>query len=177
MAMLGIGLITVILGLTLGGSPEQARREKRDEQRTQQISSIRNEIDQFYSVNRRLPRQDEFDSLYRSAIRNYGYGIAAGTLEPPTYITTGPSTYETCVTFETDRDSKNANVRPAYLNGKYLYPESDYPDTYTHPEGKTCYAVRISGYALNQVQPIAQPVQPVPAAPIPPGSVPFAPAP
>lgn len=180
LAFVAVGILTVALGFGLGGSPETARREDRDQQRSQQLSNAGYAVESFYTRNNRLPNQAEYEDAYRSSYPGSSgtyYGSRSGTTIlpnlPPEYRSVSTTSYELCTTFETSNMRNGSSVRPAYVTGTNLYPESEYPDYYGHPEGRTCYGRRLSTFTIDEGRRLAPP----PMAPAIPPSPIYAPNP
>lgn len=167
-----VGIVTIALGFGLGGSPETARQEARDQQRSQVLANAGYAIEDFYVRNNRLPDQTEYQNAYKRTYPNppsayyRGGSEAMISSDPPEYRSVSTTSYELCTTFETS-NNRNSSIRPAYVTGTSIYPESDYPDYYAHPEGRTCYGRRLSQYSIEEGRrqappPVIQPLIPSP---------------
>lgn len=148
---IAIGLLTIVLGFVLGGSPAQARREARDEQRTQGLSQINASINGHYTQKSALPSQSEYQEFYKNT--SLGLGKSHPLLnEPPSYRVLTPTSYELCTTFESAKQNNNHYGSPSMIApGPYKIP-SESPDFWNHPAGQVCYSILINSYTLDEAR-------------------------
>lgn len=110
-----IGLIIIGIGLYLGGSPFEARREARDAARADILETARYSVPEFYRNSQRLPTKEEFAGLYKQHHRAAfiaEYGL-------PDYREVNANAFELCSTFETDtlakQDPTIGRIEPASI--------------------------------------------------------------
>lgn len=132
-----IGLVTLIIGLTLGGGPGYARKQMRDQQRTDALSEMRNDVERFYAAQRRLPNESEYQQRVEAntyARSRFGENPIWNELLSA-YRRSGPDTYELCASFETSTEAQG---------GYQPQGNEEYPNFWIHPGMRTCFPVRIS---------------------------------
>jgi len=135
-----VGVIILVLASVIGGvviapSPQEARLLEFDERRVEDLSILNNQIVDHYRQNESLPEdlnEPQFDQ-YRDPEtgESYPYKIISET------------EYELCATF-TLAVEKNPNVRPK------IGPEG----WYFHQAGQECFQQKISAQLLKNLRPI-----------------------
>lgn len=154
LGFVAIGLVTVILGFVAGGTPAQARREARDQLRSGGLSNVSGSVNSFYTMQNRLPTQDEYQSFYSDRTRLWLDGNHPFLSDHPSYRAINPTSYELCTTFESERKNtvNTIGMEPATISkpGVYSYPATESPSFWDHPVGKTCYSVVIPYYTLEE---------------------------
>ncbi len=145
LGLAAIGLVTLIVGLALGGGPGYARKQARDQRRTEALMNANGEIVSLYTQNNRLPDTTE----YRERLEGIGY-IRDRFKETEiwdelltAYRPTGAETYELCGDFET-------NTRVPQQYPRDLKQSEEFPDFYSHLGERTCFSARISAYISNE---------------------------
>ena len=134
----GIGLVTVVCGLVLGGNPLAARREQRDEERSLRLSRASSILHGAYSINETLPTTTE---AYLDLLEGAGFTTPGAPISDiPDYRLLGNETYELCITFE--EQSRLSGFRFS----QPTIQSEETPDFWSHSAGRTCYTVRIPGW-------------------------------
>jgi hypothetical protein len=129
---------SIILGFAALGSPRTQRLYKYDEQKTNDLMNLKNEVDSYYTQQSKLPAD-----LTELGSANY---YSAGVLDPQTskpyeYHKTGNLTYEVCAEFNKDsREATSPNI--------YARPMG-YP-SWTHPAGHYCFKETVNPNMLKQ---------------------------
>lgn len=125
----------IVYGFMSGGSPLQIRGQKFDTQRVTDITNLKYSIDNYYSVNGKLP-------LMLSDIKNLNAYNTSTNKDPETkkeyeYKTTGTQKYQLCATFSyaNDKTSKNRKSSLSY----YSYTNNEY----LHPKGYHCFDLTV----------------------------------
>jgi len=116
-------ITTFIYGITVVGSPFETRARKFDEIRIRDISDLKYIIQDYYSINRKLPDSlGDLKNIYR--LRD------PETKESYSYIKTGKTTYELCAVFNmsSSKNTKSSNY---------------YNDNFEHPKGNHCFNFEI----------------------------------
>ncbi len=124
---------SIIWGFAVIGSPYTQRQSKYDAQKLNDLSSLNNEIINFYSNKRMLPSAI-------AEIESTNYYIAATdpqTHEPYEYKKLGDLTYNLCAEFNTATNEKDKNSL-AYET--YMYGTAPW----VHPAGHYCFAQTIN---------------------------------
>ena len=145
-----IGIITITIGLLLGATPQQARRETRDEQRSQGLSQIQSILTNQFNANARLATAAEYRDLYSQNLLSFGKGHPF-SLEPATYRIITDTSFELCTSFETAKNN-GGSMAPTTSPVGATYPPSESPFYWSHPIGKTCYTVSISQLVTEQAK-------------------------
>lgn len=145
-----VAVVTIGVGLFLGGSPAQARREARDNVRSQGLSQVNGVINNHYSVRGTLPTQDEYQSFYQSDA--LGFAKNHPLMETrPSYRSVTDTTYEICTSFESDKTNQNRYGRVPFsikTDPMWATP-SENPDFWNHSIGPTCYSISVSTYTIE----------------------------
>mgnify|MGYP001582344461 CR=1 FL=1 len=121
-------VIVVGIGFYLSGTPSNARAEKLDQQRVNDLTQIQNAVENYYTTRNILPKT--FDDLKNQ----YGYIELVDPLthEQYEYRETATTAYELCATFQTDTtNEKQTFVRPKYPGFEPLWQ---------HPAEKKCFS-------------------------------------
>ncbi len=127
---------TAITGLIVAGSPLQERLRRLDAQRTSDLQSITYAMDQYWIVQRQLPK--DLPELLRSRdvyVQNTSDPETGG---PYDYRIVDGDTYELCATFQTDVRTKDKFGRTTEP-----YPYGRQNEFWDHEIGRTCYEIDI----------------------------------
>ncbi len=153
-ALSGVAIVTVICGLWLGGNPISARKERRDSERSMQLSQTASLLHTTYTERLTLPTSTEAYLDLRAKNPN---GLAMASIsEVPDYRWLNSDTYELCMTFET------ASNRPlSGLTRPALTPEES-PDFWAHAAGRTCYLSRLPSWVMQDAATRASSTRPKP---------------
>ena len=129
-------VIVVGIGFYLSGTPSNARAEKLDQQRVNDLMEISNAINAYSTPNNKLPhllgtlRFMHPDSPYPQSIHDPLTG------QPYEYDPYSPLNYRLCATFQTDTTKDRAiQKRPKY--------PSDNENFWLHPAGKKCFSFNV----------------------------------
>ena len=131
-AALVVVAVTVVWGFSLAGSPAFNRKVSSDSNRVQDLSRLRDEIDEYYRLFRKLP--DKLPELEKVSSR----GAEQRRFDDPTsnkpyeYMITGPYGYQLCSEFEVTSDD-------AALEQNYFVRDS----TWKHGIGHHCFSLEI----------------------------------
>ena len=138
-AVIAVTLLVVGAGLYVSGSPIQARRERFDTQRINDLQQISYAIDNFWLTKQRLPNTlEELRENMNVPMSSYYLGSVKDPRTGTAYeyrAKDGTGTYELCSAFEADaRATKN----PSPYN---TYP----PDApfWHHQVGRTCLSLQV----------------------------------
>lgn len=124
-------LATLVVGFLMVGGPENARREKSDEQRISGLRLAGHAVRTYYLNTKALPRSVE-------QIYSKGYLTANDMKDPETgasyaYRVVDKSHFELCATFETD--ASNAPGRETYAYDAEAAPFRK------HKRGRQCFVL------------------------------------
>lgn len=123
---------TVISGILVAGTPFENRLKALDEQKIETMNRLKTIIENYYSLEKRLPISLEKAYTPLSSIQTVESDI---TLE-----VTGDTEYQLCTTFQTD----NSKEQVAYP----LPVESGFIDT-SHKSGYDCLKYKIPKYIIE----------------------------
>lgn len=137
-AVIVVTLVVVGAGLYVSGSPMQARRERFDTQRLNDLQQISYAVDSFTLAKQRLPADlDELRKGVNAPTSSYYLG---STKDPNTGIDyeyhpkDSTSNYEVCATFETN--TQNTQNKAPYNT----YPL--YAPLWQHAATHTCFTLK-----------------------------------
>ena len=143
--VLGVSLLalaTLVGGILLGGSPMQARRQKRDEQRQQLIQSVHYALEgSFLNASSTVPTSTQaYTALLLQNNLGDTYTRHLADLHGwPEYRSLATDQYELCMTFETASTNwENSSYR--YIAP---YPVKDQADFWNHKAERTCWILTI----------------------------------
>lgn len=157
-----IGIISVIMflalvyGFTIIGSPEDTRGKKFDQTRVTHLTTLRSSIDNYYSLNKKLP--ESLDSVQSNSSYISTYRKDPETNTEYLYTPTNEVSYKLCATFNADSKDDTSNISMHNLNSEY-----------SHPKGYHCFNFQIPQYMRATPTPyvildyITQPVNPTPS--------------
>ena len=139
--LLGItGVIVIIIGIILVGSPSDQQLLRFDEIRLKDFENIQPPIENFYSDNKKLPQ-----SL--TALNTTLTFKDPQSKKDYTYKTISPTSYQLCAEFSTD--SKEVAQRQTGTN-PYAY-NSYGSATKLHKKGYDCIKYQISSYLIQNL--------------------------
>ena len=137
-------LILIIIGFVLGGSPWEARALRRDEQRTQLLQHVQNQVFQQYRETSILLTQEAYatrswaDPFYHRSISLYG---------APEYRVVGDRSFELCSTFERSRGTNFPSrefvpfTESVTRDQESVIRSASYVDFQQHPVGRACWTI------------------------------------
>ena len=141
-----IALATVVVGLSLGGNPATARREKRDQQRVEALSWSQNTAEVHYRNTGSVPTSTA--AFWTAKTTLFG-GSSPQIAEEfyPEYTFVSSTRYTLCTTFEdvSPNGYGYSLARPTTINGE------EPPNFWNHGAGKTCYTINIPRFVQNEV--------------------------
>lgn len=118
-------------GLYLIGSPGKARDLNFDRQRLSHLQQIANQLDNYASINKRMPESlEELKKSRNAFVDSIG---DPETQAPYEFAKFTGTTYELCATFT--YNSEDAKDGPRHYS-PYGYGESDF---WNHEAGRKCY--------------------------------------
>lgn len=127
----------IIWGFTVLGSPRTQRLYKYDEQKVNDLMSINNEINNYYSLNGKLPEN------LSEIVNNYYINLKdAESDKPYEYIKTGSTSYQLCAEFNKDNKVTKeinhslypyGNMSWAHEAGRHCFNQTINPNMYTKP--------------------------------------------
>ncbi len=138
--VIAVTIMVVGAGLYVSGSPMQARRERFDTQRVNDLQQISYAIDTFWLTKQRLPNtlEELRENMYPSSYSSYYFGSAKDPRTGTAYeyrTKDGTGTYELCSAFEADdRTTKNPSPYNAYSPNAPLWH---------HQVGRTCFSLQV----------------------------------
>lgn len=142
--LIGIVSLIVIFALIAGfiavGGPGQARDQKFDEERVQDIQSLKSSIQNYYYDNKILPKT-------LSALDSTSYNYDENNKKDPQtgheyeYSTTSSIGYKICATFNLDSSEK-----------KDSYSYYGYNKEFQHPKGYHCFTFKVQGSQTSSVK-------------------------
>ncbi len=122
--------VTALSGLWVSGSPAKERARRLDDRRLSDLQSITNAIDNWYSLNKKLPSSlDELASSRDSYVSSI---MDPATNTPYEYRITDATSYQLCSTFDTDSNADGQAAMPVANPGSKFWE---------HPAGRKRYAV------------------------------------
>lgn len=131
--LIGIVSIFVLLGVIYGfsvvGLPQNSRAIRLDSQRRNDLSNIKHRIDNYHSVNNKLPNS------IQEAITdtNYVKILDPETDKPYEYYVIDPNSYKLCATFKTKYPANNTSKVTSYSSSSSFY----------HEKGYNCFSLEI----------------------------------
>ena len=122
--------VAIVAALIMLGSPARAREHRLDELRVQDLASIANALDSYWTKHAAMP--DTVDSLVSARLLDRIPADPSSGVRYPIYLT-GARSYRLCATFSqpldtTDRSQYN------YYGGLYRGPRS-----WRHGAGESCF--------------------------------------
>lgn len=133
-------LATVIAGVLLGGGPETARREQRDQRRVEALSMTQSAIEYSYQTSRSVPTSTETLERARTSFTHEQIPTELW----PRYTFSSTTAYSLCTVFETSSTNGGTISRP--------YKETWPPDFWNHGQGETCYSLTIPLYLREETE-------------------------
>lgn len=119
---------SVVYGLMRVGGPGQARREKADFARVEQLESLVRGVKEFYRSHKALPK-----SLAELPSANILSSQDPVTKAPYEYRVLEPHAFELCAVFETDQ------LTPSTRN----YPYDEILPFWKHGIGRRCFRITV----------------------------------
>lgn len=132
----------VVLVLYTSGSPFQARLEKIDRSRIDDLQRISYEIENYYRQKNKLPENLEGLGIIEPEILT-----DPETREKYDYNTTNTTTYKLCANFVTESKDDRYRYRPS--------PQQDW----SHPKGRHCFEKDINHIKNNFPRPRPEPAE------------------
>ena len=120
----------VIAGLIMLGTPSRARQRRLDDVRVQDLSSISNALDSYWSKHNILP--DTVDSLVSTHLLDRIPTDPESKVRYPIHLT-GAQSYRLCATFSQPLDTTDG-TRSNYYGGLYRGRHS-----WQHGAGESCF--------------------------------------
>jgi len=132
-----VGILSVLFGFFIVGSPFAERMRQFDERRIEDLSSIQWQIVNFWQTKERLP--ETLDEL-RDDIRGFVPPVDPETGEAYEYLTTGEFTFELCATFKTT--NKEGALAPGErpVPVRLAFKPIEARESWSHEEGRTCFS-------------------------------------
>ncbi len=127
---------SIIWGFSVLGSPRTQRLYKYDEQKTNDLTNIQNEINNYYSQEGNLPAT--LDELNKNYYSNHADPQSQKSYE---YAPTSQNKYNICADF--NKDSKQSGYGQTYPQGSW-----------THPAGRYCFAQTINPNTYAKPMPV-----------------------
>jgi len=123
--------IVAVSGLWIAGSPAAERARRFDERRTSELQSISYAIDNYWSINKALPR--DLATLQETRDVYVGSIVDPETGMPYEYTLTDSDTYSLCATF-TNSSPETTTTQPYNPNTSKFWE---------HNAGRTCYQIDV----------------------------------
>ncbi len=125
-------VVVIIGGFWLVGSPQEARKEKFDQSRAQNLQSIYYAIDSYYQINKVLPESlallQKQPNYYVNAI------IDPVSRQPYEYLVKDATTYDLCAVFDTTSTETNRDLYGPYGADTTFWQ---------HQAGRTCFTLTV----------------------------------
>lgn len=134
--------IIAISGLWIAGSPAAERARRFDERRISELQSISYAIDNYWNLNKALPR--DLSTLQATRDIYIGSIIDPETGAPYEYTLTDSDTYSLCATF-TNSSPETATTQPYNPNTSKFWE---------HSEGRQCFAIDVRKPTTPEEKPI-----------------------
>ncbi|MFA5888785.1 MAG: DUF5671 domain-containing protein [Candidatus Paceibacterota bacterium] len=131
-------LLSIVWGFSVLGSPRTQRLLKYDEQKVNDLASISNKINTYYSQKGDLPVV-----LADTGLDYYVPEVDSQSQKPYEYTKTGNTTYNICAEF---------NKASTEGNQRYKYPS--YLSTWQHPAGRYCFNKTINPNLYSEPIPV-----------------------
>lgn len=137
-------IASIVWGFSVLGSPRSQRLLKYDEQKVNDLMSIKSSVENFYSNKGILPK--DFNDL--SASNYYVSQTDSQTNQPYEYVVTGKLAYELCAVFNTatpPASKPNVYMRPIgyeswdHALGRHCFTETINPNMYLNPPQQIKY--------------------------------------
>lgn len=128
-------LLTIILGFVFVGSPARQRQIRFDEQRISELSTIQNEIVNYYDQEDSLP---ENLAALENSLTGFYVPVDPETAAPYEYIVTDELKFSLCATFSQPSiaSSNNSYMSPA----TYYYGDGRiFGQNWDHEAGRVCF--------------------------------------
>jgi len=134
--------VAVVFGMYMAGSPNQARQERIDNERSNRLSTLSNDIANYYRSQDSLPEtlqslQAKDESRYKDP----------ETGEWFVYEQTSDNAFTLCATFATKSEQPYYGPNVRYIptpDGQYQPTFVEEPSPYSHDAGYECFS-----YTLN----------------------------
>lgn len=134
--------IVVVVGVYMAGSPNQARQERIDSERSNRLSALSNDIGNYYRAHDALP-----DTLQSLEAKDESRYKDPETNEWFVYEQTANNAFDLCATFATRHEEPYYGPNVRYIpapNSEYqpLFVEEASP--YSHGVGYECFSYALS---------------------------------
>ncbi|MDD5252196.1 MAG: hypothetical protein PHT12_06230, partial [Patescibacteria group bacterium] len=130
-------VLAVVAGIMVAGSPNEARRQRFDQQRLDRVRGISYEVQSYYDLNGRLP--EKLDEL--SSVKSGTPAVDPQTGTPIEYNKTGALNYELCAEFATVSPPISNMPAAAPVSVKASY-DSEY--FWRHGAGHHCFQIEVT---------------------------------
>mgnify|MGYP001563284845 CR=1 FL=1 len=134
---------SIVWGFAVLGLPRTQRLIKYDEQKVNDLQTINNQVENFYSTKGMLP-----ENLQEMVSGNYNYYITqtdSQTQKPYGYVKTGETTYNLCAEFNKALSLRN-NTYSEYGGDGYV--------NWNHPAGHYCFSKTINPNIYSKPKPM-----------------------
>ncbi len=136
---IGVGtlaIVTIVAGFFIVGTPQQARLQRFDAQKVNDLQNIQSQITTYYQAKQKLP---VVITDLNNAISYGAVPVDAQTQQPYIYQVTGALTFKLCAVF----NSKGGLNQTTYAQPMGITPggiESAVQDYWQHDAGQVCFA-------------------------------------
>ena len=128
-AVLALGALSIIAGLIIVGTPQEARRERFDAQKVRDLEDIQGRITYFWQMKRVLPAS--LTTLQDAVTMGDTVPVDPQSGASYDYTVTGPLSFTLCATF-------NAPSRTAPQTAA-IPRQQGVSETWSHEAGKVCF--------------------------------------
>lgn len=137
-AVLALGIVSVIAGFFIVGSPMQARGYRFDEQKANDLMGIQGQVISYWQTKQKLPAA--LTDL-NDPISGYLVPSDPQTGAPYEFAQKSPTSFELCATFNAATQPYAAGGRTVPMGAPYgAVDKFGYPqDVWQHSAGRTCY--------------------------------------
>jgi len=133
--VVALTVAAIVGGFILAPSPQVSRDLNFDRQRAEDLTTLRFQVDNFYSQNEKLPEGEDLEAQQFSLLSD------PETQEPYEYIIVSPDEYEICATFALSIKDFDDNTRYPRYNEEWYY----------HEAGRQCFTQKINDLRIKPI--------------------------
>ena len=135
--IIGVVAVAIIAGFFIVGFPQEERLRRFDDQKISSLQTIQNYIVEFYRAKNKLP---ENLAVMNDDLRGVIVPKDPQTGREYEYRTTGELSFSLCTDFNRPSFANYGENMPKASSYAYPYRGPFGDETWTHSEGKVCFA-------------------------------------